>query len=102
MYMYLSNLSSARNIQAVHRAWNLDALDLAVFRALVSDVFHDLLILVIIQQLLWSHHVHQTQYFCGNAAHLSYRAVHETWNLKGNWSLVYTSLQMKERKRGRE
>lgn len=95
--MQLSNLSSARNFQAVYRAWNLDAFDLTVFRALVSDVFHDLLILFIIQQLLWGHHVHQTQYFCGNAAHLSHRAVHETWNLKGNWGLVYTRLQMKER-----
>lgn len=53
-----SYLASARHLQAIHRSGNLDALHLAVLAALIPDVLHDLLVLLVIQQLFWGHHVH--------------------------------------------
>lgn len=53
-----SYLASAGHLQAVHRSGDLDALDLAVLAALVPDVLHNLLVLLVIQQLLRGHHVH--------------------------------------------
>ena len=85
-------LAGAGHLQAVHRSGDLDALDLAVLAALVLDVLYDLLILVIIQQLLGGHHVHQTQHLGGQATHLSHRAVH-TRHLQRHWGLIYTRLQ---------
>lgn len=66
-----AHLAGPRHLQAVHGSRYLDALDLAVLAAFVPDVLHDLLILFIIQQLLWGHHVHQTQDLSGQATHLS-------------------------------
>lgn len=53
-----SYLASARHLQAIHRSGDLNALDLAILAALVPDVLHNLLVFLVIQQLLWGHHVH--------------------------------------------
>lgn len=85
-------LSSAGHLQAVHWSGDLDALHLAVLAALVSDVLHYLLVLFVVQEFLWCHHVHQTQHLSGHAAHLGDGAV-QPWNLQRHWSLVYTRLK---------
>lgn len=85
-------LSGAGHLQAVHWAGDLDTLHLAVLAALVSDVLHYLLVLFVVQELFWCHHVHQTQHLSGHAAHLGDGAV-QPWNLQRHWSLVYTRLE---------
>lgn len=85
VYIYLA---STRHLEAVYRPRDLDTLHLAVFAALVPDVFYDLLVFLVIQQLLGGHHVHQTQHLGGDAAHLVHGAVHQARHLQRHWRLV--------------
>ena len=93
-------LASAGHFHSVHRPWDLDALHLAIFAALLLHVLHDLLILVVIHQLLRHHHVHETQYFCGDPAHLVHWAVHQARDLQRHRRLVYTCLERTRRGSG--
>lgn len=86
-------LASPGHLKAIDRPWNLDALHLAVFAALIPDVLYDLLVFLVIQELVRRHHVHQTQHLGGNAAHLGHGAVHQAGNLQRHWHLVGPGLQ---------
>lgn len=86
-------LASSWDLKAINRPGNLNALDLAVFGALVLDILHYLLVLLIIQELLWGHHVHQAQDLGGNTTHLHHGVRHHPRHLQRHWSLIYTCLQ---------
>lgn len=86
-------LAGSRDIKAINRPRNLYALDLAIFGALLLDVLHYLLVLLVVQELLWSHHVHQAQDLGRDAAHLHHGVCHHPRYLQRHRSLIYTRLQ---------
>lgn len=80
-------LSTAGHLHTIHGPRDLDGLDQPVLAALIPHVLHNLLILLIIQQLLRQHHVHEAQDLSRVAAHLHLRA-HQARDLQGHRSLV--------------
>lgn len=84
-------LSTARYLDSIHWPGDLNGLDQPIFTALVTHILHNLLVLLVIQQLLRQHHVHEAQDLSWVAAHLHLGA-HQARHLQGHRCLVYGAL----------
>lgn len=61
------HLPAAGDLHSVDGPGDLDGADAAVLAALLSDVFQDLLVVLVVHQLLRHHHVEKAQHLCGHA-----------------------------------
>lgn len=86
-----THLSTARHLDTIHGPGDLNGLDQPILAALVPHVLHDLLVLLIIQQLLGQHHIHEAQDLSWVATHLHLGA-HQARHLQGHGGLVYGAL----------